>query len=83
MVLNERDATIQLCGLVSHLVEVPHKWSPFTEEADDRLIYDWVKHPDNGWCSGKKQDFELLLPTEYSEGDYARTVLLVFGIQIK
>ena len=58
-------------------------WDPFNIEADDRLIYDWVKHPDNKWCSGKKHDFEILLQPEYSVGDYARTVLLVLGIKVR
>jgi len=84
VVLSEKDATIQLQGLISPLVVLPNPWDPFADEDDDQLIYDWVKHINNDWCSGKKFDFTLFTASEdYIVGNYARTVLLVLGIRVK
>lgn len=84
MVLTKEQAIEQLRPLIGSLiVEMPYGWDPFNSEADDQFVYDWVTHPDNGWCSGKKEDFILLLQSEHSVGDYARTVLLVLGIRVK
>ena len=86
MILSEIQAIEQLGPLIGSLiVEMPYGWDPFNIEADDQLVYDWVTHPDNTWCSGKKHDFEVFvkLKAEYEVGDYARAVLQIFGIRVK
>jgi len=85
VVISEHDAIAQLRGLISPFIELSDQWMPFISETDDRLVYDWVKHEDNGWCSGKKEDFEMFLQMRagYEDGDYARSVLEVFGIKVK
>ena len=84
MVLSEIQAIEQLGPLIGSLiVGMPYGWAPFNSESDDQFVYDWVTHPDNEWCSGKKEDFIMLSQPEYSVGDYARTVLLVLGIRVK
>lgn len=70
-------------GLINPLIELSDQWMPFISEVDDRIVYDWVMHSDNEWCSGKKEDFIMLSQPIYTEGDYARTVLLVLGIKVR
>ena len=84
MVISEHDATIQLVGLINPLIVLPQSWTPFTNEDHDQLVYDWVNHINNTWCSGKKFDFRLFTTNEdYVVGNYARTLLLVLGIRVK
>jgi hypothetical protein len=84
VVISEHDATIQLQGLISPLIVLPKEWTPFTNEDHDQFIYDWVKHVNNNWCSGKKFDFTVLTTNrDYVVGDYARAVLLVLGVTVK
>ena len=84
MVLTEQQAIEQLRPLIGGLEEIPYGWDPFNSEDEDKYIYQWVNNPENEWCSGKKQDFEILCSAdEYKVGDYARTVLLVLGITVK
>jgi hypothetical protein len=84
VVLSEIQAIEQLRPLIGSLiVEMTIGWDPFNNGDDDKNVQQWVKHPDNNWCSGKKEDFELLLQPEYNVGDYARTLLLVLGIKVR
>jgi hypothetical protein len=92
MVITEEQATEQLQNLIQPVhpplsdTEPPRWfWLPFSHTEDDYDVLEWVRHPDNNWCSGKKEDFELLLgkAIDYKTGDYARTVLLVLGIRVK
>ena len=84
MKLTEHQARAELRLLVESLdIEVPEGWNPFTSEEDDKYILQWVKHPDNTWCSGKKKDFETQTSTnEYVTGLYARTIMTILGIRL-
>ena len=85
MLLTEEQATEQLQNLIHPVHPLPVQWLPFSHIEDDYDILKWVRHPDNGWCSGKKEDFEFLLgkAVDYKTGNYARAVLEVFGIKVK
>jgi hypothetical protein len=85
MLLTETQATEQLQNLIHPIHPLPVQWLPFSEVESDYDVLEWVRHPDNDWCSGKKEDFKLLVskPIDYQRGDYARTVLLVLGIRVK
>jgi len=85
MILTEEQATEQLQNMIHPLHPLPVQWLPFSGVGDDYDVLEWVRHPDNEWCSGKKEDFELLLgkAVNYQRGDYARTVLAVLGIKVK
>jgi len=82
MKLSEAQAIQQLRPLLNE--ELPIDWDPFSNIEDDKYLHRWVNNPDNNWCSGKKHDFVVLTDeTEYTTGQYARTVLLILGITVK
>jgi len=85
MRLTEEQATEQLCNLISPLIDLPVQWQPLNSVTDDYNVLEWIRHPQNDWCSGKKQDFEYLLgkAKDYETGKYSLTVLSVLGVAVK
>ena len=83
MKITEHQAIVQLENLITALgIELPKSWDPFKDKEHDLLVVTWLEHPDNEWCSGKKEDFQMLMPKDYEIGNFAETALLVFGIRV-
>ena len=83
MKLTEEQATEQLRILIGSLIDLPDKWDPMNVESDDKYILQWIKHPQNNWCSGKKYDFETLTKMdEYAPGQYAWVILTILGFRV-
>lgn len=82
--ITEEQAVEQLRGLITPYFDLPILWNPFKHISDDYNVLEWVRNPGNEWCSGKKEDFQVLLgrPINYLPGNYALAVLDVLGIKV-
>ncbi len=85
IVISEERAVEQLRNLIEPIHALPVQWSPFSNINDDYDCLQWVRHEDNDWCSGKKEDFKLFAGEliHYQIGNYAKALLLVLGIKTR
>lgn len=85
IVISEEQAMEQLRVLIEPIHALPVQWLPFSNITDDYDCLQWIRHENNEWCSGKKEDFKFFVKDliHYQIGNYAKAVLLVLGIKTK